>query len=133
MPYRSIHRYARISPTKARLVVDMIRGRDYDEAIALLQFSTKRAAVLVRAVLQSAQANADQAEADLRRLYVSQAFVDEGPTLKRFQPKDRGRAHPIQKRTCHIHVAVDERTEPAAATADATADAATDQAAEAQE
>ncbi len=110
MSYTAIHRFARISPQKARLVVDMVRGRDFDDALNSLQYSKKRAAVYVRKVLLSAQANADQAEADVRNLYVSEAFVNEGPTIKRFQPKDRGRAHPINKRTCHIHVAVDERT-----------------------
>ncbi len=109
MAYTALHRFARISPQKARLVVDMVRGRDFDDAMAVLQYSKKRAAVYVRQALLSAQANADQAEADTRNLYVSEAFVNEGPTIKRFQPKDRGRAHPINKRTCHIHVAVDER------------------------
>ncbi len=126
MAHRSIHKFARISPQKARLVVDMIRGRDYDDAVALLNFSKKRAAVFVRRALESAQANADQAEADVRNLYVSEAFVNEGPTMKRFQPKDRGRAHPILKRTCHIHVAVDERGEPEAVGA-ATPTAQTEQ------
>jgi len=114
MPYNAIHRYARISPQKARLIVDMVRGRDFDDAMAALQYSKKRAAAYVRQALLSAQANADQAEADVRNLYVSEAFVNEGPVIKRFQPKDRGRAHPINKRICHIHVAVDERApEPA--------------------
>ena len=117
MAYRSTHKFARISSQKARLVVDMIRGRDYDDALALLSFSKKRAAVFVRRVLEAAQANADQAEADVRQLVVSEAFVNEGPTIKRFQPKDRGRAHPILKRTCHIHVAVDERSKLAPAVA----------------
>lgn len=113
MAYRAIHRYARISPRKARLAADMIRGREYDDALTALELSKQRSAVFVRKVLESAFANADQAEADTRNLYVSEAFVDEGPTIKRFQPKDRGRAHPIMKRTCHIHVAVDEQPEEA--------------------
>jgi len=115
MAYQATHRFARISPQKARLVADMIRGRDYDDALALLQFSKKRAAVFIQRVLESAQANADQAEADVRSLFVSEVFVNEGPTIKRFQPKDRGRAHPILKRTCHISVAVDERRDPGVA------------------
>ena len=116
MPYRSSHRFARCSAQKARLVVDLVRGRDYDEAIGMLELSKKRAAVYVRKTLEAAAANADQAEADVRNLVVTEAFVDEGPTMKRFQPKDRGRAHPILKRTCHINVAVDEKqaaSEPA--------------------
>lgn len=113
MAYRSIHRYARISPQKARLVIDEIRGRDYDEALTILEFSKRRGAMFVRKVLQAAHAAADEAEADLRNLVVAEAFVNEGPTIKRFQPKDRGRAHPIHKQTCHIHVALDEKqTEP---------------------
>jgi large subunit ribosomal protein L22 len=127
MPYHAIHRYARISPQKARLVVDMIRGCDFDQAMATLQYSKKRAAAYVRQALTSAQANADQAEADVRNLYVSEAFVDAGPTIKRFQPKDRGRAHPINKRTCHIHVAVDERGPEPPATTQAPATAAADE------
>jgi large subunit ribosomal protein L22 len=109
MAYTATYRFARISPRKARLVIDLIRDRSYEDALTQLQFSKKRAAMMVRKALESAYANADQAEADTRALYVSEAFVNEGPTMKRFQPKDRGRAHPIMKRTCHIHVGVDER------------------------
>jgi len=109
MPFTNIHRGARISPLKARPVIDMIRGLPIDQAQVALQMSKKRAAVYVSAALEAAIANADQAEANVRRLYVSDARVDAGPTIKRWQPKDRGRAHPILKRTSHITVAVDER------------------------
>ncbi|MDH3582793.1 MAG: 50S ribosomal protein L22 [Phycisphaerae bacterium] len=109
MAYQSTYRYARSSARKARLVADLIRNKTIDQALVDLRFSKKRAAVMVRKCLESAKANADQAEADVRRLVVTEARVDEGPTIKRWQPKDRGRAHPIQKKTCHIHVAVDER------------------------
>ena len=109
MAYTATYRFARISPRKARLVIDLIRDRSYEDALTQLQFSKKRAAMMVRKALESAYANADQAEADTRSLFVSEAFVNEGPTMKRFQPKDRGRAPPIMKRTCHIHVGVDER------------------------
>ena len=109
MPYKNVHRVARISPTKVRPVVDMIRGKRIDDAVTTLQLCKKRGAVFVKAALLAAKANADQAEADVRRLYVSDARVDQGPTIKRFQPKDRGRAFPILKRTSHITVAVDER------------------------
>jgi large subunit ribosomal protein L22 len=108
MPYTNIHRGARISPRKARLVTDLIRGKSVAEALTLLEVSKKRAAVLVRSALLAAQNNADQAEVNLRRLIVSDARVDAGPTMKRFQPKDRGRAHQILKRTSHITVSVDE-------------------------
>lgn len=108
MPYTNTHRMARISPQKARLVVDMIRGKQYQEALTTLELSKLRAAVLVKNALVAAYHNADQAEANVRRLKVTDARVDAGPTIKRFQPKDRGRAHPILKRTSHITVSVDE-------------------------
>lgn len=108
MPYSNVHRAARISPTKARPVVDLIRGRTADEALSVLTLSKRRAAVFIKAALNAAIANADQAEANVRRLFVSDARVDAGPTRKKFQPKDRGRAHKILKRTSHITVVVDE-------------------------
>lgn len=107
MPYKSIHRTARISPTKARLALGLIRGRSAQDALGTLTLSKKRAAVLIRRILVSAMANAEQGEVDQRQLYVCEARADQGPTIKRFQPKDRGRAHPIRKRTSHITVAVD--------------------------
>ncbi|MBI1367212.1 MAG: 50S ribosomal protein L22 [Planctomycetes bacterium] len=109
MAYNASHKFARISPRKARLVAGLIRNKPLDKALTQLEFSKKRAAVLVKKVLLSAKANADQAEADVRKLVVTIARVDEGPVMKRHQPKDRGRAHPIMKRTSHIHVSVDER------------------------
>ncbi len=107
MAYTNVHRAARISPGKARLVANLIRGKSVEEAMTALQLSKKRAAVYIRAALNAAVANADQDEADVRHLVVSDARVDAGPTMKRFQPKDRGRAHPILKRTSHITVSVD--------------------------
>ena len=110
MAFESTHRFARISPSKAKLVTDLIRGKGFEEADTLLRFCKKRAAVLVRKVLHSAAANAAQrGELKPRDLFVSEARVNEGVTMKRFQPKDRGRAHPIIKRTTHIVVAVAER------------------------
>jgi large subunit ribosomal protein L22 len=106
--WKAIHRFARISPRKARLVVDLVSGRHVDEALELLKFTKKRASALVDKVLRSAIANADEAEADVKRLFIHEARVDEGPQMKRFQPKDRGRAHPILKRTSHIVIAVAE-------------------------
>ena len=108
MAYTNIHRGARISPKKVRPVLDLIRGKVAGEALTILDLSQRRGAVFIREALKAAIANADQAEADVRRLYVSHVAVDSGPTIKRFQPKDRGRAHPILKRTSHITVAVDE-------------------------
>jgi len=108
MPWLAKHRYARISSRKARLVANMIRGRDVQDALNILKFTPNRAAAMVSKVLTSAIANANEAEADVDRLFVDQAFVDEGPTIKRWRPKDRGRAHPIMKRTSHITVVVDQ-------------------------
>jgi large subunit ribosomal protein L22 len=71
--------------------------------------SKKRAAWYLKSVLKSAIANAEEADADVTQLYVAESRVDEGPTMKRFQPKDRGRAHQILKRTSHLHIAVDQK------------------------
>lgn len=109
MAYKNIHRGARISPSKIRVVADLIRGKKADEALTLLTLSKRRGAVLMHRALSAAIANADQAEADVRKLVVVDARIDSGPTMKRFQPKDRGRAHRILKRTSHITVAVEER------------------------
>jgi len=86
----------------------LIRGRDVQDALNILKFTPNRAAGMVAKVLGSAVANANEAEADVDRLYVDVVRVDEGPTIKRFRPKDRGRAHPILKRTSHITVIVEE-------------------------
>jgi len=110
MAWKAIHRFARISPRKVRLIADLIRGRDVNEALNVLKFTPNRAAGMVRKALASAVANADEAEADVDLLFVETAFVDEGPTIKRWRPKDRGRAYPIQKRTSHITVVVEEAT-----------------------
>jgi large subunit ribosomal protein L22 len=103
------HRYARISAQKARLVIDLIRGRHCQSALEQLSFNRRRSARMIEAVLRSAMANADEQEADLRRLFVAEARIDAGPAYPRWQPKDRGRAHPIAKRTSHIVVSVSER------------------------
>ena len=107
--YTASHRFARIAPRKARLVADMIRGKRIEDALATLEFSPRRGAWFIKSVLRSAVANAEEANVDVGRLVVSESRVDEGPTIKRFQPKDRGRSHPIMKRTSHIHVSVDIR------------------------
>jgi large subunit ribosomal protein L22 len=107
--WTATHRYARISPRKARLVVDLIRGRDVNEALEILKFTVKRVSVLLDRVVRSAMANANEQEADMTRLFVKEARVDGGPTFQRWQPKDRGRAHPIAKRTSHLIVTVAER------------------------
>jgi len=104
----SIARFTRSSPRKARLLADLIRGRRVDEAMTLLQFNHRRASEMVQKALQAAIADAEQAEADIAHLVVSESRVDGGPIIKRFRPKDRGRAHPINKRTSHIVVGVEE-------------------------
>jgi large subunit ribosomal protein L22 len=109
MAFKATHRFARIAPRKARLVMDLIRGRDVDDALAMLQFSKKRAAVLIDKVVRSAVANASEQEADTNALFVRECWVDPGPIIKRFQPKDRGKAYAIQKKTSHLVVALDER------------------------
>jgi large subunit ribosomal protein L22 len=110
-------RYVHVSPMKARRVVDMIRGLPATEALNVLKFAPQAASEDVYKVVASAMANAEH-NAHLRdrdRLVVAQAFVDEGPTMKRFRPRAQGRAYRIRKRTCHITVVVESR-EPATAT-----------------
>lgn len=98
---------ANISAQKARLVADQIRGKSVEEALTLLTFSPKKAAVLFKKTLNSAIANAEHNEgADIDELKVSTIFVDEGMTLKRIRPRAKGRADRIMKRTCHITVKV---------------------------
>ncbi|MFK7758733.1 MAG: 50S ribosomal protein L22 [Phycisphaerales bacterium] len=98
------------SQKKAKLVVDMIRGKSLEEATQMLQFSTKRASVNIGKALLAASADAEQLGADTGELFVSEATVDRATHIKRFRPKDRGRAHPILKRTSHITVSVQERS-----------------------
>jgi large subunit ribosomal protein L22 len=103
-------RYVRISPRKARLVVDEIRGKSYPEARYTLQFINKRAAALVGDVLKSAAANAENNDGmDPDDLYVKAARVDEGPTIKRYRPRAMGRATMIRKRTSHITIELGAR------------------------
>jgi len=100
---------AHISAQKCRLVVDQIRGKSVESAIDILSYSTKKAAVLVKKVLMSAISNAEHNDgADIDELKVSRVFVDEGPTMKRWRPRARGRADKIFKRTCHITVTVSD-------------------------
>ena len=103
------HRQANISAQKTRLVADQVRGMPVESALNLLTFSKKKAAVLVKKVLESAIANAEHNDgADIDELIVSTVFIDEGPTLKRLKPRDKGREDRILKRTCHITVKVSD-------------------------
>lgn len=107
--FTSMVRGHRGSPKKAKLVADLIRGKDAIDADNMLRFSTKRAAVNFRKALLAAMADADQIGADQGNLVVCEVKVDNGMHIKRFKAKDRGRAHPILKRTGHITVSVQER------------------------
>jgi large subunit ribosomal protein L22 len=100
---------AQISPQKVRLVADQIRGKGVEEALDVLEFSTKKAAEIVKKILNSAIANAEHNEgADVDELKVSTIFVDEGRLLKRLRPRAKGRADRILKRSCHITVKVSD-------------------------
>jgi len=108
---QAIAKFVHVSPRKARLVADNIRGRSVPEARTILKFTTRAAAVDVEKVLRSAVANAEANHGMTGDdLVVAEVFVDEGPTIKRFQPRARGRVGRIFKRTCHITVKVAEPT-----------------------
>lgn len=105
---RAVAKYVRVSPTKARQMVNLVRGLPATEALTVLQFAPQAASEPVYKVLASAIANAENNERlDPDSLLVSDAFVDEGPTLNRFRPRAQGRAFRIRKRTCHITIAVE--------------------------
>ena len=104
-------RFLRMSPQKARLVVDLIRGKDVNEALMTLQFTNKGATGEIEKVVRSAVANASQKSEtiDVDDLFVETAFVNEGPRLKRIRPAPMGRAYRYQRRTCHITVELGEK------------------------
>jgi large subunit ribosomal protein L22 len=107
--WHSLYRYAPMSPRKARLVTQLIVGRPVQDALDILKFTRKRAAEMVTKTLQAAIADADEQEADVDNLYVSEARVDDAGIrigTKRWIAKDRGRAHPIGKKGCHIHITI---------------------------
>lgn len=109
MQARSKQEHVRISPQKARLVADQVRGLHVAKALQVLQFSNKKAAVTVKKLLESAISNAEHNEgADVDELLVSKIFVDQGPTMKRTRARAKGRANRILKRTSHITVEVAE-------------------------
>jgi large subunit ribosomal protein L22 len=112
MEAKAVARFVRVSPRKARLVVDLIRGKSIDDARAILRFSPRAAAEVVEKVLNSAVANAERnLKIGADTLFVGATYVDEGPTLKRIQPRAMGRAFRINKRTSHITVVVKQREE----------------------
>ena|SRR5690606_5693459 len=112
MQAKAVARNVRIAPRKARLVIDLIRGKDVGEAIAILRHTPKAASPIIEKVLKSAIANAEHNyEMEPNNLYVSECYVDEGITLKRYRPRAHGRASRINKRTSHITVVVSEKKE----------------------
>lgn len=112
MQAKAVAKQIRIAPRKARLVIDLIRGKEVGEAIAILRNTPKSASPVVEKLLNSAVANAEHNyEMDINSLVVEQAFVDEGATLKRFRPRAMGRAGKINKRTSHITIIVSEKRE----------------------
>ncbi|MBN2125367.1 MAG: 50S ribosomal protein L22 [Deltaproteobacteria bacterium] len=109
MEVKAAAKYVRISPRKARLIMDQIRGKRVEEALNTLAFSPQKGAFLVKKLIHSAVANAEGASnIDVDTLYVKRVFADEGPTLKRFRPRAMGRATRIRKRTSHLTVVLDE-------------------------
>jgi large subunit ribosomal protein L22 len=109
MEARAVGKYIRVSPQKARLVADVVRGMNADQAITTLKFMPKKAAGILRQVIESAVANATQNEqVDVDSLFVKKIFIDGGPSLKRIRPRAMGRATGIIKRTSHITVILDE-------------------------
>lgn len=110
MEARAQARFVRLAPRKARAVVELIRNKDVDEALSILRYTPRRAAETVSKVVKSAAANAEHNfEMNRGLLYIDQAYVDEGPTMKRVQPRARGRRFLILKRSSHITVVVKER------------------------
>lgn len=110
MEAKAIAKYVRIAPRKVNLVAAEVRGKSVDEALAILKFTPKRGAKELEKVLNSAVANAENnLDLDRDNLYVSKAYANEGPTLKRWRPRSQGRAYSILKRTSHIGIEVSER------------------------
>jgi len=111
MPYTAKHRFAPVSARKARLVIDLIRGQSVQAALDLLQFQPQRSAYFIRKLLNSAVAAAEEQEAEVEELRVSEARVDPGPTMKRIWRRGRGRADTLKCRTSHIVITLDEQGE----------------------
>jgi len=110
MEVRASLRYARVGEQKARLIADEIRGRDVNDAVRILTFMKQKTAGLMKKLIESAVANAEQAQViDVNNLYVKTIFVDKGPTMKRFRPRAQGRAFPVKKKMSHINLILDEK------------------------
>ena len=112
MEARAVAKFIRVSPRKARMVVDLIRGKKLEEALAILRYTPNKAADVVTKVVKSAAANAEHnLELDKDELVISQVFVDQGPSLKRMMPRAMGRADIIKRKTSHITVVVSDKKE----------------------
>jgi large subunit ribosomal protein L22 len=110
MEARAIAKYVRISSRKVGVVLDLVRGKNVNEAFAILNYTPQNAATVINKVLKSATANAENnLNLDVNKLYVAEAYANQGPTLKRFRPRAQGRAYSIMKRTSHITLVVKER------------------------
>jgi large subunit ribosomal protein L22 len=110
MEVKASLKYARVGAQKARLVADLVRGKDVNEAIKTLTFLNKKTAVMLKKLIESAVANADYKKTiDLDKLYIKTVSVDQGPVLKRFRPRAQGRASGVKKKMSHINVVLDER------------------------
>jgi len=108
---KSTLRFARVSAQKARLVANLVRGDDVDDALEKLAFTNKKTAPLIKKLIESAVANAENnnTDVDIDALYVSEIYVNQGTSLRRFRPRAMGRATPIRKQTSHITVVLDSR------------------------
>ena len=110
MEVRAVAKYVRISPRKVRLIMDQIRGKKVEEALNILKFSPKKGARMLKKLVYSAVANAENNfDIDVDRLYIKRIYTDQGPTLKRYRARALGRATMIRKRTSHLTVILDER------------------------
>ncbi len=110
MEAKAVAKYVRIAPRKVRVVMNLIRGKNVADAFAILKFTPKAGADVIEKVLKSAVANAENNfDMNVDKLYITSAFVDQGPTLKRIHPRSRGQAFSILKRTSHVTVVVAEK------------------------
>ena len=110
MEARAVAKYIRVSPRKARYLMDQIRGKKIEDALNALSFAPQKSARILIKLINSAVANAEQdSDIDVDNLYIKRVFADEGPMLKRFRPRAMGRATRIRKRTSHLTVILDEK------------------------
>ncbi len=110
METRAVAKFVRISPRKIRLVMDQVRGKQVGEALNMLSFAPQRGARILKKLVNSAIANAEQnTNVDVDSLYIMRVYADEGPTLKRWRPRAQGRATSIRKRTSHLTVVLNEK------------------------